>query len=213
MSNRSQYKAMMEDVHAPAELLARVKGAPMEKKQIARGFALRYAAATCAALLGIFAVTNGVCYAATGETWVEKATVYINGQATEVDVHMSQNGTVTTAEMTYEISDGEGGAVEMTSIIEEEGGEGEGLSDYQMEITDYTTGTYVAHESDASDAMVVEGADGTVVLSIDGIDPIDITAQLKDNGAATGTYQKDGSTYVYEVSGTSGNYHIGVELQ
>ena len=56
-------------------------------------------------------------------------------------------------------------------------------------------------------------ADGTIALSVEGIDAIEITAQLKENGAATGTYQKDGKTYVYKVSGSSGNYHVSVELQ
>ena len=73
MSNQSQYKAMMGEVHASADLIGKVKGIPMEKKTKKRGIALRVATATCAGLLGVFVVTNGVCYAATGETWVEKA--------------------------------------------------------------------------------------------------------------------------------------------
>ena len=75
MSNQSQYKAMMGEVHASADLIGKVKGIPMEKTK-KRTTALKFATATYAALLGVFVVTNGVCYAATGETWVEKATVY-----------------------------------------------------------------------------------------------------------------------------------------
>ena len=66
MSNQSQYKAMMGEVHASADLIGKVKGIPMEKTK-KRGMALKFATATCAALLGVFVVTNGVCYAATGE--------------------------------------------------------------------------------------------------------------------------------------------------
>lgn len=69
MSNQSQYKAMMGEVHASADLIGKVKGIPMEKTK-KRTTALKFATATCAALLGVFVVTNGVCYAATGETWV-----------------------------------------------------------------------------------------------------------------------------------------------
>lgn len=65
MSNFSQYKAMMGEVHASADLIGKVKGIPMEKTK-KRTTALKFATATCAALLGVFVVTNGVCYAATG---------------------------------------------------------------------------------------------------------------------------------------------------
>ena len=62
MSNQSQYKAMMGEVHASADLIGKVKGIPMEKTK-KRTTALKFATATCAALLGVFVVTNGVCYA------------------------------------------------------------------------------------------------------------------------------------------------------
>ena len=117
MSNQSQYKAMMGEVHASADLIGKVKGIPMEKTK-KRGMALKFATATCAALLGVFVVTNGVCYAATGETWVEKVTVWINGEPVEMDVQMSQNGDTTVGEVSYEVGDGEGGAVQMTMISE-----------------------------------------------------------------------------------------------
>ena len=91
MSNSSQYKAMMGEVHASADLIGKVKGIPMEKTK-KRTTALKFATATCAALLGVFVVTNGVCYAATGETWVEKATVYINGEPVELDERRYHRG-------------------------------------------------------------------------------------------------------------------------
>ena len=117
MSNQSQYKAMMGEVHASADLIGKFKGIPMEKTK-KRTTALKFATATCAALLGVFVVTNGVCYAATGETWVEKATVYINGEPVEMDVQMSQNGDTTVGEINYTVedADGEGGEVQMTMI-------------------------------------------------------------------------------------------------
>ena len=51
MSNQSQYKAMMGEVHASADLIGKVKGIPMEKTK-KRTTALKFATATCAALLG-----------------------------------------------------------------------------------------------------------------------------------------------------------------
>lgn len=208
MSNSSQYKAMMGEVHASADLIGKVKGIPMEKTK-KRTTALKFATATCAALLGVFVVTNGVCYAATGETWVEKATVYINGEPVEMDVQMSQNGDTTVGEINYTVedADGEGGEVQMTMISE--GGD---FDDTTYEIHDYTAEGAEAGSPNADD-MVLESSDGHVVLAPEGTEPIDLTDQLATNGAATGTYEKDGATYVYRVSGEPGNWHASVHLE
>lgn len=40
-----------------------------------------------------------------------------------------------------------------------------------------------------------------------------MTDELAANGAATGTYEKDGATYVYQVSGEPGNWHASVHLE
>ena len=206
MSNQSQYKAMMGEVHASADLIGKVKGIPMEKTK-KRGMALKFATATCAALLGVFVVTNGVCYAATGETWVEKVTVWINGEPVEMDVQMSQNGDTTVGEVSYEVGDGEGGAVQMTMISE--GGDFDGTT---YEIHDYTV-EGAEDGSPNADDMVLESSDGHVILAPEGIEPIDLTDELATNGAATGTYEKDGATYVYQVSGEPGNWHASVHLE
>ena len=208
MSNQSQYKAMMGEVHASADLIGKVKGIPMEKTK-KRTTALKFATATCAALLGVFVVTNGVCYAATGETWVEKATVYINGEPVEMDVQMSQNGDTTVGEINYTVedADGEGGEVQMAMISE--GGDFDGTT---YEIHDYTV-EGAEDGSPNADDMVLESSDGHVVLAPEGVEPIDLTDELAANGAATGTYEKDGATYGYQVSGEPGNWYASVHLE
>lgn len=211
MSNASQYKAMMGEVHASADLIGKVKGIPMEKTK-KRGVALRLATATCAGLLGVFVVTNGVCYAATGETWVEKATVWVNGEPMEMDVQMSQDGDVTvgTIEYTVEDADGEGGDIAMTMRAED----GD-FSDTTYEIKDYTVGD--ASDADGAAAgMVLESDDGHVLLVPgDGsqTEPIDITDQINAQGGATGTFEMDGVAYVYQVSGEPGNWHVNVQTE
>ncbi len=210
MSNQSQYKAMMEGIHAPAELLGKVKGIPMERTK-KRTIALKYATAACAALLGVFVVTNGVCYAATGETWVEKATVWVNGEPVEMDVQMTQNGDVTvgTVEYTVEDADGAGGDVAVT--MSAEGGDFSGTT---YEIRDFAAEGTSA--SGAAGAMVLESDDGHVLLAPgDGseVEPIDITDQLAAKGVATGTYEANGSTYVYQVSGEPGSWNVSVEAE
>ena len=191
---------------ASADLIGKVKGIPMEKTK-KRTTALKFATATCAALLGVFVVTNGVCYAATGETWVEKATVYINGEPVELDVQMSQNGDTTVAEVSYEVNDESGGAAQMTMISED--GDFDGTT---FEIHDYTV-EGAEDGSPNADDMVLESSDGHVILAPEGIEPIDLTDELATNGAATGTYEKDGATYVYQVSGEPGNWHASVHLE
>ena len=165
------------------------------------------ATATCAALLGVFAVTNGVCYAATGEIWVEKATVWVNGEPVEMDVQMSQNGDTTVGEITYEVNDGNGGTVEMSMISE--GGFGD---DATYEITDYTAEGAPDGSSNA-DGLVLESEDGRVILAPEGVEPIDLTDELAANGAAMGTYEKDGVTYGYQVCGEPGRWHANVEAR
>ena len=201
MSNRSQYKAMMEGVHAPADLLARAKGIPMEKKSTQRTMTMRIAAATCAAVLGVFAVTNGVCYAATGETWVEKVTVFVNGQEQEVDMTFSQEGDATVAEMTVETDEGGSLVVSVDGDMVKSDG-------YQLSVNEGASGSFQVHGDDG--ASVLEGEDGTVLLAVDGVDPIDITSQLAHSGIAKGSFEKNGETYSYEVSGQSGNYNVNL---
>lgn len=211
MNNANRYKAMMSEVHASADLIGKVKGIPMEKTK-KRGVALRLATATCAGLLGVFVVTNGVCYAATGETWVEKATVWVNGEPVEMDVQMRQEGDVTMGTVEYTVEDavGEGGDIAMTMSAED----GD-FSNMAYTIKDYTTeGTDAA--DGAAEGMVLESDDGHVLLVPgDGsqAEPIDITDQIKAQGGATGTFEMDGATYVYQVSGEPGNWHASVQAE
>lgn len=209
MSNQSQYKAMMEGIHAPAELLGKVKGIPMERTK-KRTIALKCATAACAGLLGVFVVTNGVCYAATGETWVEKATVWVNGEPMEMDVQMTQNGdaVIGTIEYTAEDADGAGGDVAVT--MSAGGGDFSGTT---YEIKDYTAEG--ASAADAAGAMVLESDDGHVLLAPDdaAVEPIDITDQLAAKGVATGTYEAGGTTYVYRVSGETGSWNVSVDAE
>lgn len=204
MSNASQYKAMMDEVHASADLIGKVKGIPMEKIKT-RSMALRLATVACAGLLGAFVVTNGVCYAATGETWVEKATVWMNGEPVEMDVQMSQQGdtTVGTVEYTVEDADGQGGDVAIT--MKAEGGDFSGTT---YEIKDWT------EDGDgAIEGMVQESDDGRILLVPgDGIQahPIDISDQIGEQGSAVGAFEADGSAYAYYVSGEPGDWHASM---
>lgn len=211
MSIQDEYKAMMEEIHAPAKLLEKTKGVSVNKTKYARRFFLRYATVSMAALLGVFVVTNGVCYAATGETWVEKATVWVNGTPVDVDVYTYQDGEVYTRELTYNVGDDEAAGMSLSVITE--GDDNLSSDDMEIEITDYTKpGAPKGNWS--ADGMILESQDGKVLLNpADGVDPIDLTEELKSHGVASGTYTQNGETYVYKVSGAPGDYHASVEKQ
>ena len=126
-----------------------------------------------------------------------------------MDVQMSQNGDTTVGEINYTVedADGEGGEVQMTMISE--GGD---FDDTTYEIHDYTVEGAEGGSPNADD-MVLESSDGHVILAPEGIEAIDLTDDLAAHGAATGTYEKDGATYVYQVSGEPGNWHASVHLE
>lgn len=209
MTERPDYKTMMEQIHAPSSVVEKARNIPMEKGAIKQAFkrnALHYSAAAAAVLVAVFIVSNGVCYAATGETWVEKATVYVNGEPEEMDVTMSQpNDETTIAEITYDTADGND---EISMTFTAEGGEG--ISANDIEINDYTVS---GDGSDVESAMVLESKDGKVIVAPDGVEPIDITDQIREQGGAIGTFERDGNTYVYKVWGEAGAYSASVELE
>lgn len=85
MKNEKWYKETFDKVHVPGELLGKVMNMENQtEKKAKRGW--RYAMGTLAAVLGLFVASNVVCYAATGETWVSKVTVYLNGEKVERDI-------------------------------------------------------------------------------------------------------------------------------
>lgn len=196
-SNQIRYRAMMEEVHAPAELLGKVKGIPMEKTKKAPKLALRYATVAMAALIGTFAVSNGVCYAATGETWVEQVVVMVGGDPVEVTV----KGTEPVVVSVHADGAAEGEVVYQTSATAEAGQGGAGAQ-----------GAYVVSElgaaeaGDGTAALVLEGADGRVYVSVAGGDPVDVTDALARDGAASGTCEVGGVPYAYQVTGEKGAY-------
>ena len=105
MNNRKRYQSMMEQVHAPERLLDNLRSIPMEKTKRQRSLIARYATATLVGVLAVFAMTNGVSYAATGHTWVEHVTVMINGEPREVDVEVIEDGDVMMGRFVYDLDD------------------------------------------------------------------------------------------------------------
>ena len=88
MTNKEKYKQAFSGLHASIDVgmedIMKKKSANIEK---------RIAVAAVALVVG-FAGSNGVCYAATGETWMEKVFVKVNGVDREAIVTENEDGTV-----------------------------------------------------------------------------------------------------------------------
>ena len=86
MNNREFYKETMDEVHIPEAVLGKVRNMKTEQSRIKKRETLRYAVSVLAVLMICFAASNGICYAATGNTWVGKLTMYVNGEKVEQDI-------------------------------------------------------------------------------------------------------------------------------
>lgn len=88
MTNKEKYQQAFSVLQASAD----VRLEDIMKRRSAN-ITRRIAVAAVALAVG-FAGSNGVCYAATGETWVEKVFVMVNGVEREAAVTENEDGTV-----------------------------------------------------------------------------------------------------------------------
>lgn len=182
MNNKEFYTDTFNEVHVPAAVLGKVRDMKMEKTTIKRQNKLRYAASVVAILAVCLIASNGICYAATGDTWIQKVTFYVNGEKQELDMTMHKEGDTLVGEVTREIEGKESYMIITSSDASE--------SD-QVMITD---------SADKETSLVSE--DDKIYLVIgDNLKRIDITEDFAD-GKCSGTVELEGVTYNYEVTGT-----------
>ncbi len=203
MKNKEYYQETFDEVHVSEALLGKVKGMKMEEKKIQRKSKLRYAAAIAAAFGICIAASNGICYAATGNTWVEKVILYINGEPVEQDITWHEEGDTVYGEFEYE-TDGEKPAKVVFygadgSRLETEG-TGNGFICGKA-------GEGEQPESDFSAELLRE--DDRIYLAI-GDSRIDITEDFAD-GSCSGSFEYEGTIYEYEVTGTVDEYTVDIK--
>lgn len=198
MSNRASYHAMMNEVRAPERVLGKAKDITMEKTKRAP-LALRYATVAVASLLSVFAVTNGVCYAATGETWIEHFTTTIDGQQVDITVTGQETMDGNAGEVVVTANSDSGDVVLYDSTS---GATAEVNGD--AAVASEKTTSFSVSTGDGG-AMVAEGDDGSVHLVVGDADPVDITEDMAD-GHAEVTVEVDGQARAYTVTGQSGSY-------
>ena len=194
--NKNYFKETFEEMHAPEGLRRKVIKMS-EYKEKKNGMSVVKKLAVAAALAAVvFAGSNGVAYAMTGSTWVESmlARVRINGewQNVEMEGEILEDGTVQYS-TTLEVEEDD--EVEIVVDSEAEGAE-------QYAIT-------VENSAAFDNAGIVVDEDGKVYLA-DGEVKLEITEDMLD-GTASGSYEKNGIVYQYEVTeepGVPGCYEL-----
>lgn len=123
MKERESVKKVYDEIHAPEALLRKVM--EMNKKDFKFRNAVKFVAMAVAALAITVVASNGICYAATGETWIGKMKVLINGVETEQEVTWEQQEDMLVGIIEMEVVEGE--PFEMEIVAEDE--EAERLED------------------------------------------------------------------------------------
>lgn len=91
----------------------------MEDLKVNKNMVMKRVVAAAAVVALCFGASNGICYAATGATWVEKMVVIFNGQEVEKPVQITSLGNGDFS-YTVPVSD-ENGYTQMTIVTDEEG--------------------------------------------------------------------------------------------
>lgn len=188
------------ELHAPDGLRRKVMNMnEFNAKKMGMSVVKKLAVAAAIAAV-LFAGSNGVAYAMTGSTWVETmmARINVNGvwQDVELEGEVLEDGTIQYS-TTLDVQEEESvGMVIVTDSVPPE----------HVEI--YTDTTVEPERTE----IVVE--DGRVYLVV-GDMTIDITEDMTD-GSASGSYEKKGNEFRYEVKeepGVPGCYELHISSE
>lgn len=190
--NHEFYQSTFDEVHAPDELLRKVQNMSNTetKKKV---YAIRKVIYIAAAIIIVFAASNAVVYAATGETWVEHTVhAVVNGDdynAKTVNKY-DDNGQVSSQKV--EINYGNG----MKEGIEYDG-------DYAIdENSDFEI------QSSKNKPILKEENDKTYFVWSEIDIKIDITDDFKDGEAKFLVLEEGGNKLFATVKGTIDEYVI-----
>lgn len=171
--NRELFKETFEEIPVPeglAEKVGRIAEGDAKRRRSGAGSVMRKVAIAAAILVALFAGSNGIAYAMTGETWVEK--IIVRSTIDGVD---------------YEV---EAEARELRN--------GETVYVGEIELVDGKKATFLEHDSEEP-TMYLRLEEGVEICSYDGktyiLDgdlELDITEDYADNGHARGSYVVNG---------------------
>ncbi len=205
MENKKWYQETFDQVHVPDKLLGKVMDMENQTKA-KKGW--RYAMGALGTAFALFVASNGICYAATGETWVSRVTIYFNGGSIEKDVTWQDNGDGTFLGTVEMDSDEETGLVMFTDDVDMTNN-----GTYSFEEDGMTADGNAEYVSSVIDCVVEEDEDGSVWVRVreDGVckAETDITADLADGFAEGELPCGDGFAYHYQVTQTeAGEYEL-----
>lgn len=206
MKNKENVKIVYDEIHAPEALFGKVM--EMDKKQTKVRNIVKYAMGTAAAFALAFVTSNGICYAATGQTWISKAIVYINGEATEQELEWHQEGDLLYSTIDVPVEEGDEARVEVYSFVMD----GEQPVEQMMIMSEATLskaiseGTITGTEDNLLAELLQE--EGKVYL-VTPEEKIDITEDFRD-GEASGTFAFGTLYMTYKVTGTVEEHEISL---
>ena len=172
--NRELFKETFEEIPVPeglAEKVGKIAVGEGKRQRTVAESVMRKVAIAATVLVALFAGSNGIAYAMTGETWVEKIIIRRNENGVEYEIEAEErelrNGeTVYVGE--YTTSDGE------EHVAVDYDGEGPYM--------------YVSFEDEGAEIWSHNGR----IYIWDGDLELDITEDFEDDGLARGTYVVDG---------------------
>ena len=185
--NQTYFKEAFHEVHAPRRLAERVMNVEELKRKKKAGSAAKWLAVAAVAAVVLFAGSNVVAYATTGNTWVETLVYKITVGGAEYDVEM-------------EAQQKQNGDIYYSGSIDHGNGD---VSEVKYEkINDRLSSLSVSTEFSG----YLKVRDDRAYIMDDGIE-IDVTDEVLKNGQAVGTYEVNGFTKEYKVWKSGEYYH------
>ena len=117
---KEKIRQVYDEIHAPEVLLGKVL--EMKKDEFKGRRMVKYSAAAVLALAITVVASNGICYAATGETWIGKIKILVNGVEQEHDITWEKDGDLIFGIMEIEVEEGEPLSLEMVTDAAEAAG-------------------------------------------------------------------------------------------
>lgn len=173
--NKVYFQETFREVHAPQELAERLMNMEELKNKKVGSVAKWLAVAAVAAVI-LFAGSNGIAYAMTGNTWMETLVYKLTLEGVEYDVDLQEQ------------KKGNGETWYTGTFQEEDGDESKLIL-----INDGTLPLIVTSQS-----AELRGSNGNWYIK-DGDIQIDVTKDLNEDGQASGTYERNGYTKEYRV--------------
>lgn len=206
MRNSEYYKKAYDEVHAPAALLGKVMNMKKERKEIKKKNTAKRWLTAAAALALCFVASNGISYAATGETWVQKVTVYLDGELVEQEVTFHQEGDMLIGEL--ELPDVEDNVYVAVETVADDTAGDVNYSEEFIQSDMFSQMLSDGLDCTASTELVQENGRVYLVIDGDNVNRVDITEDFAD-GSATGTYvDSEGLSCTYTVTGTIEEYSV-----